>query len=473
MQHGTLEEIKTPSDQGHSRLDPFRDLGIALTNWTIRYVPDTWVIAVILNVIVFAMALTWGKVTMMGAMAAWGKGFWALLTLMAEFSFAIMVAYACASAPVMARLFNYLSSLPNPEKPWQAVLAMAIFSLFLSWCNWAVSVTMSAMFAPYLAKNNPKADWRMLVTGAYTGMATLWASGLSSTAPLVVATPDNFLIKAGVLKEIITVDRTILAPYNFAMIAVGFLVVCMMMVILSPRAEKASCLTKEEAENLISVAHVPPPENPTFAQKLNWWPGWNILCGVACIAWMIIAFIQSGVAAWNIDMYNLCFLIVALFLTWRPVFLFDAFKKGISGTWGILAQFPLYGAIFGLVVFTNLGRFLTDVFASIATPNTYLPLIYWYSGLLSYFVPSAGAKWSMEAPYILPAAQAFGISAASVTLAYTWGDMLTHLLQPFWAIAILDITKTRFGQIAGFAALLFFVYSIAMTIMIFLMPLHL
>ena len=75
MQHGTLEEIKTPSDQGHSRLDPFRDLGIALTNWTIRYVPDTWVIAVILNVIVFSMALTWGKVTMMGAMAAWEKVF--------------------------------------------------------------------------------------------------------------------------------------------------------------------------------------------------------------------------------------------------------------------------------------------------------------------------------------------------------------------------------------------------------------
>ena len=330
MRYGTGDEIKTPRGQEQSWLDPFRDLGLALTNWTIRYVPDTWVIAIILNVIVFVMALFWGKTTVVGAMTAWGKGFWSLLTLMAEFSFAIMVAYACASAPVMARLFNYLSSRPNPDKPWQAILAMAVFSLFLSWCNWAVSVTMSAMFAPYLAKNNPKTDFRMLVTGAYCGMATLWASGLSSTAPLVVATPDNFLLKAGVITEIITADRTILAPYNFAMILVGFLVVCIMMVLLSPRPEKAYTLTREQAENLIQVAHVTLPENPTFAQKLNWWPGWNIMCGIACIFFMIIAFKQNGVSAWNIDMYNLCFLIVALFLTWRPAFLFDAFKKGIS-----------------------------------------------------------------------------------------------------------------------------------------------
>ena len=61
MRYGTGDEIKTPRGQEQSWLDPFRDLGLALTNWTIRYVPDTWVIAIILNVIVFVMALFLGE----------------------------------------------------------------------------------------------------------------------------------------------------------------------------------------------------------------------------------------------------------------------------------------------------------------------------------------------------------------------------------------------------------------------------
>jgi short-chain fatty acids transporter len=246
-----------------------------------------------------------------------------------------------------------------------------------------------------------------------------------------------------------------------------------MFVIITPRPEKAYTLTKEQARKLIRVATVSLPDNPTFAQKLNWWPGWSIIMVIVCIAYMIVSFKQIGAGAWTIDMYNLTFLIIALLLNWRPAVLFDGFKKGITGTWGILSQYPLYGGIFGLIVFTGLGKFLTHVFTSISTTHTFIPIIYWYSGLLSYFVPSAGAKFAMEAGYILPAGQTLGVSAASVTLAYTWGDMLTHLIQPFWAIAILDITETHFGQIAGFCALLFIVYAIIMSAMIFLIPLHL
>ncbi len=87
-----MQEIEIPIGQGKSWLDPFRDMGISLTNWTIRHVPDTWVIAVFLSVIVFAMALCWGGVTATEAVGAWGKGLWALLTLMAQYSFTIMIA---------------------------------------------------------------------------------------------------------------------------------------------------------------------------------------------------------------------------------------------------------------------------------------------------------------------------------------------------------------------------------------------
>jgi short-chain fatty acids transporter len=468
--HGSIAEINIPTGPQRTWLDPFRDLGISLTNWTIRYVPDTWVIALILSIIVFVMTLAWGGVGLGGAIAAWGKGMWALLTLMAEFSFTIMIAYVCAVAPIVARGLNWVASRSNPDKPWQAVLVMTVFSLITAWFNWAITIVISAALVPYLAKHNPKADYRMLVAAAYVGVATMWHSGISASGALIVATPDNFLFKAGILNELITVDRTIFTNINFLMIAVAAAVVILVMVLLTPRPDKAETLSRESAEEMIQVALVPRPDTMTVAQKLNWWPGWNVICGTGCLVWMIMSFSRSGLAAWTIDMYNLAFLTLALFLTWRPVVFLSACRKGVLGAWGILLQFPLYGGIFGLVSFTQLGHVLTNVFVSVATRETYLPIIYWYSGFLSYFVPSGGSKWAIEAPYLIPAAKAFDISPASITLVYGWGDMLTHLLQPFWAIALLDITKTSFGQIAGFCALLFVIYAIVMSAMMFFVP---
>jgi len=37
-------------------------------------------------------------------------------------------------------------------------------------------------------------------------------------------------------------------------------------------------------------------------------------------------------------------------------------------------------------------------------------IIYWYSGILNYFVPSGGSKWAIEAPYVVEAARNLGVS---------------------------------------------------------------
>jgi len=50
-----------------SWIDPFRDVGIALTNWTIKYVPDAWIVAVILSIVVAIMTFAWGNTDALGA----------------------------------------------------------------------------------------------------------------------------------------------------------------------------------------------------------------------------------------------------------------------------------------------------------------------------------------------------------------------------------------------------------------------
>ena len=56
-------------------------LGLAITRWTERWVPDSWVIAVFLTLIVAGLTIGVGGASPAAALEAWGKGLWALLAL--------------------------------------------------------------------------------------------------------------------------------------------------------------------------------------------------------------------------------------------------------------------------------------------------------------------------------------------------------------------------------------------------------
>jgi short-chain fatty acids transporter len=102
------------------------------------------------------------------------------------------------------------------------------------------------------------------------------------------------------------------------------------------------------------------------------------------------------------------------------------------------------------MAYTNLGQALTGLFVSASSPRAFPLIVYLYSAVLNYFIPSGGSKWIVEASYLLPAGQALGLSIPTVTLSYAYGDMTTNLIQPFWAIPILTVAGLRFGDIMGY-----------------------
>lgn len=160
-----------------------KDWGAGLTHWTERYIPDALVIVWILSIITFIMALIWGDVGPAKAVQAWGKGFWALLTFAMQMCLIMMTGYITACSPPVRWLLNGISGWANKEKPWQAIMIMAIFSMCIAWVNWGISLIGSAMLALYIAKNNPKVDYRLLVAAAYLGLGCTWHAGLSASAP--------------------------------------------------------------------------------------------------------------------------------------------------------------------------------------------------------------------------------------------------------------------------------------------------
>jgi short-chain fatty acids transporter len=195
--------------------------------------------------------------------------------------------------------------------------------------------------------------------------------------------------------------------------------------------------------------------------------------GISGLIWLFWHFGQRGFAGINLDVVNFAFLMVGVLLHWKPTSFLKAAQEGGSFIWGVVVQFPFYAGIFGLITYTKLGDFLTDFFVKISSPNTYLPIIYIYSGILNYFIPSGGSKWSIEASYILQAGRKLGISDPAVILAYSWGDMMTDIIQPFWAIPLLAVAGLKFGQIMGYCTVIWIFYAIMITICMFFMPLNL
>ena len=79
-------------------LDRLQDLGAALSRFTERWVPDSWVICMMLTAVALLVATLGAGVGAEEAVLAWGDGVWLLLRLAMQFTLAMVMAHACVSA---------------------------------------------------------------------------------------------------------------------------------------------------------------------------------------------------------------------------------------------------------------------------------------------------------------------------------------------------------------------------------------
>jgi short-chain fatty acids transporter len=452
----------------------FSDLGARLSRFTERWIPDSWVVCMMITVAVLLLAVTGGGVSPHEAVIAWGGGMWTLLELSMQLALALVAAHACVSSPPIFRSLEKLSGMSNPDKPVQAVVMMALFSIITAYFNWALSLVASALFIPFVCRRNPKTDVRLLAVAAYIGQGTVWHGGLSGSAPLIMATPGNPLIApAGgtpVIDHLVPVTQTIFAPFNLIFLIVLASVGLVMIALLHPRSNVFT-LSPAQVDAMLPRMPELPPERRTIAGRLDRFRGWTLLAAVLIAYPLGHALFTRGVAAWNINAYNMVFLTLALLLHGRPESLVKGFAHGASTASGIILQFPFYAGIFGVMKNTPLGEWMGHLFVEVSTPRTFPLVVYVYSAFMTTFVPSGGSKWLIEAPYLLPAARDLGVSVGTTVLSYAYGDATAHLIQPFWAIPILTVTRLRFGDVVGFSVLVFAACFVASVIGMLLIPL--
>jgi len=422
-----------------------------------RWVPNSFVIACLLTLVTFALVIGVARKSPVDAETYWTKGFWELLELTMQLALIVLTGYIVAVSPVMSRLLEFIAGLAPSDRA--AVAMMGLVSMTAAWLHWGLGLIAGPIFLQFLIRKHPRLDYRLAVAAGYLGSTCTWHAGLSGSVPLLMATPKNFM-EAEV--GLVPVSLTTFSAFNLALTFIVVSVMTIMVRRLYPRSPEARNATAELAED----AHTASTPSALWIERSY---ALNLVMGVLGVTAIWSLYVEGGSRV-SLNVLNFGFLFLALLLHPSPASFTRAAARGATHLHGIVIQFPFYAGMYGLIRHSGLAESIARWFTSVATPRTFPIIIYWYSGLLSLFIPSGGSKWAIEAPYVMAAAKALSVPAPHAILAYAWGDMSTHFLQPFWAIPLLAIARVEFKDIVGYLAILFVVNFVVVSAAFILMP---
>ncbi|NVK49604.1 MAG: short-chain fatty acid transporter [Cyclobacteriaceae bacterium] len=141
----------------------------------------------------------------------------------------------------------------------------------------------------------------------------------------------------------------------------------------------------------------------------------------------------------------------------------EAVGEGIKSSTDIFIQFPFYAGILGMVTFSGLLDQLSNLFLNHADQNFLAPFTLISAAFVNLLIPSGGGQWAVQGPIIMQVTQTLDMDPAKMILVFSYGDQISNLLQPFWALPLLSITGVKASQlirytfwlfVAGFAFLL-------------------
>lgn len=424
-----------------------------------RYLPDPYIFVLLLTLVVMISAVVAEQKTPMDVISYWGDGFWALLSFSMQMLLVLVAGFMLASSPPIKKLLDAIAGLAKSAP--QAIILVTLVSLAASWINWGFGLVVGALFAKALARK-VRVDYRLLVASAYSGFV-VWHGGLAGSIPLTIATAGHFSESQ---IGIIPTSETIFASFNLLLVLVLFVVMPLVNRFMLPEEKDSIYIDPKALEDVSSeesnTAHasnaITRPADTLENSRLL---GWSV--GGAGLVYLGYYFAVQG-GSLNLNLVNFLFLFLAIVLHQTPRSLLLSLNEAIKGGAGIVIQFPFYAGIMAVMMQSGLAQSISEGFVAIASAES-LPFWSFISaGIVNIFVPSGGGQWAVQAPIMLPAAEALGSDVARVAMAVAWGDAWTNLIQPFWALPVLAIAGLKARDIMGFCLMQLIITGVIISI---------
>ena len=418
--------------------------------------PAPFTIAVVLTLFTFVLAyfLSPNQETPLSLLNYWEKGLWnsPLLVFAVQMMLMLVLGHVLALTKTVSHWIDKATLFCSNTA--QAAAWVTLLTLLVSFFNWGLGLVFGAIFArkvgEHASKNNIPLNYPLIGAAGYSGLM-VWHGGISGSAPIKIAEKGHFLEeKMGVISQ----SETIFSSMNISISLVLVVVLPCLMYMLGKKSES----------KIIKLSSAPIEDEVEEIQGAERLDHSNILAYVFggiiifyCLYKALILPQQLSLSFITPNFINLFLLGLGILLHKNLNHFLKGVNQAISGASGILIQFPLYFGIMGIMNSSGLVGVFSDFFVSISNSTTFPIFAFISAGIVNVFVPSGGGQWGVQGPIVIEAASQLNVPYWKAVLALAYGDQLTNMLQPFWALPLLGITGLKAKDILPYSLLLLLV----------------
>ena len=400
----------------------------------------------------------------------WEKGLWnsPLLVFAVQMMLMLVLGHTLALTSPISRIIGFTSKYCTNTARSAAIVTFltVIVSLF----NWGLGLIFGAILArkvgEYANKNNISLNYPLIGAAGYSGLM-VWHGGISGSAPIKAAEEGHIKSLMGeittpsqlnLLPDSIPFSETVFGSMNLVMMIVLIICLPLFMFLLGRKTNKKSrlpdCIVPQEKNTKTYYG----------AEKMDRSKIFSSLFGLFIITYIIYSvfttYPEKGLGFINPNFINLLLLGLCLFIHRNVHSFLGAIDRAIGGASGILIQFPLYFGIMGIMNGSGLIDVFSDFFVSISNQTTFPIFSFLSAGIVNVFVPSGGGQWAIQGPIIIEASQQLGLNISKNVMALAYGDQLTNMLQPFWALPLLGITGLKAKEILPYTLIIMLIGGI-------------
>ena len=417
--------------------------------------PAPFTIAVILTFLTILIAFfisadSYNSKNFFEILSFWEKGLWDnnLMVFALQMMLMLVLGHSLALSKPISKIINNITIHCNNTANAAAIVTFT--TLLVAFFNWGLGLIFGAIFArkvgEHASKNNIPLNYPLIGAAGYSGLM-IWHGGISGSAPIKIAEQGHFLAeKIGTISQ----AETIFSAMNVTISLSLIVILPLFMFFLAKK-------TKSELVNIIEVEKIEKIKLDG-AEKIDHSNFIAYIFGGIIITYcfykaillpdkMTLNFITPNFI--NLSLLGLCVILHKNFFQF-----IKSVDSAIKGASGILIQFPLYFGIMGIMKDTGMIELMSDLFISISNENTFPIFTFFSAGLVNIFVPSGGGQWAIQGPIIVEAAMKLGVSIPKSVMSLAYGDQITNMLQPFWALPLLSVTGLKAKEILPYTLLL-------------------
>jgi short-chain fatty acids transporter len=417
-----------------------------------RYLPDPFVFAILLTLLTFVLAVAVQRTNPIQSILDWGDGFWDLLAFTTQMAVILATGYVLANSPAVDKLLNAIVAKVN--RPKTAIIVATLVGGIGSYLNWGFGLIIGGVVARKLAINVKGIHYPLIIASAYSGF-TFYGLGLSATIPLTVATPGHPLEDQ---MGIVGLSETIFSPPMVITTLVLLVVLPLLNASMHPKADGRITEIGETAGAEQKAKPAALKIDKTFASRLNNSRTISAVIGIVGIVYVVATMVNGRSV--DLDLINFIILFLGIILLGTPIAYVNTLNDGIKTVAGIILQFPFYAGIMAIMAGSGLVLTISEWFVNISTQET---LPFWgliASFFINFFAPSGGGHWVIQGPFMIDAANQLGSSLAETSMSVMLGNAWNDLVQPFWILPALALSRLKLKDIMGYTVVDMFVVGV-------------